>query len=121
MRSYNYTFALYFDSNHWTVLNDMSKVDDREQVSIKFEGFHSLCDGGAVEYVVDYGSDDRAEAANVIGPDDAFVQGSTRGSYDGRAALVAVVDTTVVVVSDAGTPEAEGVVLIAVRGGTFCS
>ncbi|KAL8460318.1 hypothetical protein ACS0TY_032022 [Phlomoides rotata] len=53
------------------------------QSAIKTDGFCSLGDGEAVEYVVEYGNDGRAKAANVTGPDGASVQGSTHGSYGG--------------------------------------
>ncbi|CAA0837895.1 Cold shock domain-containing protein 4 [Striga hermonthica] len=55
------------------------------QSAIKSEGFRSLAEGSAVEFVVEQGNDGRDKAANVTGPGGAAVQGSNRGgSYGGR-------------------------------------
>ncbi|KAL8266075.1 hypothetical protein R6Q59_003419 [Mikania micrantha] len=50
--------------------------------SIRFEGFRSLGDGETVEFVVETGSDGRTKAADVTGPDEGHVQGSSCGSGD---------------------------------------
>ncbi|KAL8218872.1 hypothetical protein R6Q57_022245 [Mikania cordata] len=47
------------------------------------EGFRSLGDGETVEYVVEEGSDGRTKVADVTGPDEGPVQGSTRGGGGG--------------------------------------
>ncbi|KAK9051926.1 hypothetical protein SSX86_028554 [Deinandra increscens subsp. villosa] len=53
------------------------------QSSIRTDGFRSLGDGETVEFVVETGSDGRTKAADVTGPGEASVQGSTRGGGGG--------------------------------------
>ncbi|XP_057495824.1 glycine-rich protein 2-like [Actinidia eriantha] len=54
------------------------------QSSIRSEGFRSLGDSEFVEFVVETGSDGRTKAADVTGPNEEPVQGSTRGGGGGR-------------------------------------
>lgn len=53
------------------------------QSSIRSDGFRSLGDGESVEFVVEFGSDGRTKAADVTGPNEGAVQGSTRGGGGG--------------------------------------
>ncbi|KAI7724434.1 hypothetical protein M8C21_017277, partial [Ambrosia artemisiifolia] len=53
------------------------------QSAIRTDGFRSLGDGENVEYVVETGSDGRNKAADVTGPNEGPVQGSTRGGGGG--------------------------------------
>jgi cold shock CspA family protein len=46
------------------------------QTSIKMEGFRSLADGEAVEYLVEIDNNGRKKAAGVTGPNGADVQGA---------------------------------------------
>ncbi|GER35879.1 cold shock protein 1 [Striga asiatica] len=55
------------------------------QSAVKSEGFRSLAEGEAVEFVVEQGNDGRDKAANVTGPGGAAVKGGRGGgSYGGR-------------------------------------
>uniref|UniRef100_A0A7N0U5X1 CSD domain-containing protein n=1 Tax=Kalanchoe fedtschenkoi TaxID=63787 RepID=A0A7N0U5X1_KALFE len=49
------------------------------QSSIKSDGFRSLAEGEKVEFGVESGSDGRAKAVDVTGPDGAPVQGGRSG------------------------------------------
>ncbi|CAL5364215.1 unnamed protein product [Camellia sinensis] len=65
------------------------------QSSIRSEGFRSLGDGETFKFVIESGGNGRTKAADVTGPNEGLVQGSTRGGGTAAAAEV-VVATTVV-------------------------
>ncbi|XXG40319.1 hypothetical protein AAC387_Pa01g1065 [Persea americana] len=53
------------------------------QSSIRTDGYRSLAEGEAVEYVVEQGGDGRTKAVDVTGPEGSSVQGDRRGGGGG--------------------------------------
>ncbi|XP_052188211.1 glycine-rich protein 2-like [Diospyros lotus] len=53
------------------------------QSSIRTEGFRSLADGETVEFLIESGGDGRTKAADVTGPNESPVQGTSRGGGGG--------------------------------------
>lgn len=59
------------------------------QTSVHAQGFRSLQQGEAVEFVVEVGEDGRLRALDVTGPKGAFVQGAPRYTSRGAGAAAA--------------------------------
>ncbi|KAK9113257.1 hypothetical protein Scep_020776 [Stephania cephalantha] len=56
------------------------------QSSIKADGYRSLADGEAVEFVIETGENGKTKAVDVTGPDGSFVQGTRKDTFGGYSA-----------------------------------
>ncbi|XXG40317.1 hypothetical protein AAC387_Pa01g1065 [Persea americana] len=85
------------------------------QSSIRTDGYRSLAEGEAVEYVVEQGGDGRTKAVDVTGPEGSSVQAATVAADTGltKAAEVAVAEVEGAAGMEA-VAEAMGVVATAV-------